>query len=78
MDNFTIYCNDKYETIIYYNEYNATINCLLQQHIYHCIKVVIKISRNYCNEFFCCTNLLHQILLQQLASTIAMTLILLL
>ena len=72
MDNFTIYCNDKYETIIYYNKYNAAINCLLQQHIYHCIKVVIKISSDYCNEIFYCTNLLPQNLLQQFASTIAM------
>ena len=41
MNNFTIYCNDKYKTIIYYNEYNVAINYLLQQHIYYCIKVVI-------------------------------------
>ena len=29
MDYFTIYCNDKYETIIYYKEYIVAINCLL-------------------------------------------------
>ena len=43
------------------------INCLLQQHIYHCIKVVIKIFSDYYNEIFCCRNLLSQNLLQQLA-----------
>ena len=53
---FTIYCNDKYETIIYYNKYIIAINCLLQQHIYHCMKVVIKIFSDYCNEIFCCTS----------------------
>ena len=44
--------------------------------IYHCIKVIIKISSDYINEIFCCTNLLPQNLLQQLVSTIAMTLML--
>ena len=61
---------------MYYNEYIVAINCLLQ-HIYLCIKVVIKISSDYCNEIFYCTNFLPQNLLQQLTSTIAMTLMLL-
>ena len=39
-------------------------------YIYHCIKVVIKIFGVYCNKSFCYTNLLFQILLQHLASTI--------
>ena len=46
MNYFTIYCNDKCETIIYYNEYIIAINCLLQQHIYYCIKFVIKIVKD--------------------------------
>ena len=50
-----------------------TLNCLLQQHIYYSIKFVIKNFGVYCNEIFCFTNLLSQILLQQLVSTIVMT-----
>ena len=41
-----------------------TLNCLLQQHIYYSIKIVIKNFGVYCNEIFCFTNLLSQILLQ--------------
>ena len=46
-------------------------------YIYHYIKVVVKIFGAYCNKSFCCTNLLPQILLQHLISTIAMSLMLL-
>ena len=59
------------------------VDCLLQQYIYiyiyiyHCIKVIIKIFGVYCNKNFSYTNLLSQILLQHLASIIAMTLMLL-
>ena len=45
--------------------------------MYHCIKVIIKIFGVYCNKNFYCINLLPQILLQHLVSTIAMTLMLL-
>jgi len=41
----------------------------------HCIKVIIKISKIYCNEIFYFKNLLLQILLQYLALTTAMSLI---
>ena len=40
------------------------VNCLLQQRIYYYIKIVIKIFKVYCNDFFFGTNLLPQILLQ--------------
>ena len=74
---FAIYYNKFYEVIAYIYKIIEIVNCLLQQYIYHCIKVIIKIFRVYCNKNFCCINMLSQILLQHLVSTIAMTLMLL-
>ena len=80
---FVIYCNKICELIADTYKIFKTVNCLLQQYVYiyiylyHCIKVAIKIFGVYCNKSFCCTNLLPQILLQHLVSTIKMNLMLL-
>ena len=42
-------------------------NCLLQEQMYYYIKIIIKIFKVYCNEIFCSTSLLTQILLQHFA-----------
>ena len=61
---FTIYCNKIHEVIACCCKTFEPLNVLLQQHIYQCVKVVIKISKIHCSKSFYCTNLLSQILLQ--------------
>ena len=58
------YCNKIFEVIVYYYKIFKFVNCLLQQHIYKCIKVLIKIFEVYGNRiFFCCIYLFPQVLL---------------
>lgn len=46
------YCNYIFEVIVYYYKIFKSVNCLLQQHIYNCIKILIKIFRVYSNGIF--------------------------
>ena len=46
------YCNKIFEVRVYYYKIFKSVNCLLQQHIYNCIKVLIKMFEVYCNEIF--------------------------
>ena len=47
---FVMYCNKICKVTVYYYKIFKIVNFLLQQHIYDCIRIFIKIFEFYCKK----------------------------